>query len=41
MKLKLGLYKNRELEWNVKAKDTAGRKMGAGWGLINDGYPAG
>ena len=41
MNLRLGLYKNRELKWNVKAKDTASRKMNAGWNLINDGYRAG
>ena len=35
------LYKNRELKWNVKAKDTASREMDVGWALINDGYRAG
>ena len=41
MNSRINLYKNRELKWNVKAKDTASRKMNAGWGLINDGYRAG
>jgi hypothetical protein len=41
MSSKRDLYKNRELKWNVKAKDTASLKMNAGLNLINDGYRAG
>jgi len=35
------LYKNRELEWNVKDKDTASREMDAVCALIDAGYWAG
>ena len=32
------LYKNRELKWNVKDKDTASREMDAVCTLIDAGY---
>jgi len=30
--------KNRELEWNVKDKDTASREIDAGYAVIDAGY---
>ena len=35
------LYKNRELKWNVKDKDTASREMDVVCILIDAGYCAG
>jgi hypothetical protein len=38
--LNFGLYKNRELEWNVKDKDTPNREMDAGCAVFDAGYRA-
>jgi hypothetical protein len=40
MILDFNLYKNRELEWNVKDKDTASREMHPGCAELDAGYRA-
>ena len=40
MILDFDLYKNRELEWNVKDKDTGSREMDAGCAVLDAGYRA-
>jgi hypothetical protein len=40
MILDFDLYKNRELEWNVKDKDTGSREMDAGYAALDAGYRA-
>jgi hypothetical protein len=40
MILDFDLYKNRELEWNVKDKDTGSREMDAGCAALDAGYRA-
>jgi hypothetical protein len=40
MILDFNLYKNRELEWNVKDKDTGSREMDAGCAVLDAGYRA-
>ena len=40
MILNFGLYKNRELKWNVKDKDTASRELDAGCAVYDAVYRA-